>query len=92
MRPPDVDELGLAASLEGLVAGWNGRTRGRTRFETVLRGGFEDLPAAFGAGLYRIAQEALTNAAKHAAATRVVFRLTRRAAPAMTEIELDRRR
>ena len=29
LRPPDVDELGLVASLEGLVAGWNGRSRGR---------------------------------------------------------------
>ncbi len=88
LRPPDVDELGLAASLEGLVAGWNGRSRGRTRFETILRGGFEDLPAGVGASLYRIAQEALTNAAKHADATRVVLHLTRRAAPSMTEIEL----
>ncbi len=88
LRPPDVDELGLAASLEGLVAGWNGRTRGRTRFEIGLCGGFEDLPAAFSAGLYRIAQEALTNAAKHAAATRVVLRLARRG-PAEIELTVD---
>jgi signal transduction histidine kinase len=78
LRPPDVDELGLAASLEGLVAGWNGRSRGRTRFEIRLRGGFEDLPPVFSASLYRIAQEALTNASKHADATRVVLQLTRR--------------
>jgi signal transduction histidine kinase len=77
LRPPDVDELGLAASLEGLVAGWNGRSRGRTRFEIRLRGGFEDLPPGFSASLYRIAQEALTNAAKHADATRVVLQLTK---------------
>jgi signal transduction histidine kinase len=77
LRPPDVDELGLAASLEGLVAGWNGRSRGRTRFEIQLRGGFEDLPLVFSTGLYRIAQEALTNAAKHADATRVVLQLTK---------------
>ena len=32
LRPPDVDELGLAASLQGLVAGWNTRGGGRTRF------------------------------------------------------------
>jgi signal transduction histidine kinase len=81
LRPPDVDELGLAASLEGLVAGWNGRSRGRTRFEIRLRGGFEDLPPLYGAGLYRIAQEALTNAAKHADATRVVLQLTKRETP-----------
>jgi signal transduction histidine kinase len=78
LRPPDVDELGLAASLEGLVAGWNGRSRGRTRFEIELCGGFDGLPTAFGASLYRIAQEAITNAAKHAGATRVVLHLTMR--------------
>jgi signal transduction histidine kinase len=86
LRPPDVEELGLGPSLEGLVAGWNGRSRGRTRFEVRLCDGLEGLPSALGASLYRVAQEALTNAAKHADATRVVLALTRRRAP--TEIEL----
>ena len=77
LRPPDVDEFGLASSLEGLVAGWNGRSRGRTRFDIELCGSFESLPSTFGASLYRIAQEAITNAAKHAEATRVKLRLQR---------------
>lgn len=94
LRPPDVDELGLAASLEGLIAGWNGRSRGRTRFETRVCGDFEGLPAELGASLYRIAQEAITNAAKHAEATRVALRLTMREAqsprsdPEVMEVEL----
>jgi signal transduction histidine kinase len=77
LRPPDVDEFGLASSLEGLVAGWNGRSRGRTRFDIELCGNFDSLPSRFGASLYRIAQEAITNAAKHAEATRVRLRLQR---------------
>ena len=77
LRPPDVDEFGLASSLEGLVAGWNGRSRGSTRFDIELCGSFESLPSMFGASLYRIAQEAITNAAKHAEATRVKLRLQR---------------
>jgi signal transduction histidine kinase len=94
LRPPDVDELGLAASLEGLVAGWDGRSRGRTRFEVRLCSGLDGLSGEIGAGLYRIAQEALTNAAKHAEATRVVLGVTKREAqlspsgPAAAEIEL----
>jgi len=76
LRPPDVEELGLAASLEGLVAGWNGRSRGRTRFESRFNGEFEQLPVELAANLYRIAQEAITNASKHAQATRVVLELT----------------
>ena len=75
LRPPDVEELGLAASLDGLIAGWNGRTRGQPRFELRLDGDVDSLPAAIGDNLYRIAQEAITNAAKHAEATAVSLRL-----------------
>ncbi len=75
LRPPDVDELGLTASLESLVAGWNSRSRGRTRFEIEVSGSVDSLPSPFGANLYRIAQEAITNAAKHAEATRVALHL-----------------
>ena len=64
------------ASLEGLVAGWNGRSRGETRFAIRFDGSFETLPATISASLYRIVQEALTNAAKHAGATRVSLELT----------------
>ena len=77
LRPPDIDELGLAASLEGLIAGWNGRLHGRPRFEIGFSGSFANLPATVSANLYRIVQEALTNAAKHAGATRVAVRLQR---------------
>ena len=76
LRPPDVDELGLVASLEGLVSGWNGRSRGQTRFDIRFEGAFESVPASVSANLYRIVQEALTNAAKHAGATRVSLLLT----------------
>ncbi len=75
LRPPEIDELGLAASLEGLVLGWNGRCAGRTRFSIAMDGEFGALPREFAASLYRIAQEAITNAAKHAEATQVTLRL-----------------
>ncbi|MGY8666299.1 histidine kinase [Bradyrhizobium sp. UFLA05-109] len=75
LRPPDVDELGLVASLEGLVSGWNGRSRGQPRFDIRFEGVFENLPASISANLYRIVQEALTNAAKHAGATKVSLHL-----------------
>ncbi|WP_245313189.1 sensor histidine kinase, partial [Bradyrhizobium macuxiense] len=71
LRPPDVEQLGLAASLEGLIAGWNGRSRGQTRFDISLSGICDALPADLAANLYRIAQEAITNAAKHAGASRI---------------------
>ncbi|MGJ4882050.1 HAMP domain-containing sensor histidine kinase [Bradyrhizobium sp. HKCCYLRH3097] len=76
LRPPDVDELGLAGSLEGLVAGWNRRQHGRTVFEISLSGDVDRLPGIIATNIYRIAQEALTNAVKHADATRVRLQLT----------------
>ena len=95
LRPPDVEELGLTASLQGLVAGWNGRSGGRTRFEITFSGDLQCLPASVCDGLYRIAQEAITNTAKHAGATRVVLHLAVQQAPTIrgdgvsSEIELS---
>jgi signal transduction histidine kinase len=86
LRPPDIEELGLAASLEGLVSGWNGRSRGQPRFEIRLDGSFDGLSPSIGTNLYRIAQEALTNAAKHAGATRVLLELAIRDVPAGGEV------
>jgi signal transduction histidine kinase len=75
LRPPDIEELGLALSLESLVASWNGFEKGRTQFDIAVMGEVDDLPPSVCASLYRIAQEAITNAAKHAQAGRVQLRL-----------------
>jgi signal transduction histidine kinase len=91
LRPPDVEELGLVASLEGLVAGWNGRSRGGTRFAIRFDGAFETLPATISASLYRIVQEALTNAAKHAGATKVSLELAMRTEEIALAIDDDGR-
>ncbi len=75
LRPPDVEELGLAASLKSLVVGWNARCGGRTHFSIELAGEFDTLGRDFAISLFRIAQEAITNAAKHAQASRVALSL-----------------
>ncbi|MGX4771293.1 histidine kinase [Bradyrhizobium guangdongense] len=91
LRPPDIEELGLVASLEGLVAGWNGRSRGETRITIRFDGTFETLPATISANIYRIVQEALTNAAKHAGATRVNLELAMHADEIALAIDDDGR-
>jgi signal transduction histidine kinase len=88
LRPPDVEEFGLAASLRSLVAAWNSRSKGRIRFEIEICGKFDDLPLSFDTSLYRIAQEAITNAAKHAVATHVSLRLALRETMGAPNIEL----
>jgi signal transduction histidine kinase len=89
LRPPDIEELGLALSLESLVASWNGFERGRTRFDIAIIGKLDDLPPSVCASLYRIAQEAITNAAKHAQATRVQLGLEVRQADIVLSVEDD---
>jgi PAS domain S-box-containing protein len=77
LRPSVLDDLGLATALARYAADF-GRTRGITvRVETS---GLDDgrLAPAVETALYRIMQEALSNVARHAAATTVSVWLRRR--------------
>lgn len=83
LRPAHLDTLGLAAALLELCEAW----QRRTGVACTLR---HDGPeTAFGdsidIALYRIAQEALTNVARHAQATRVSVTL---AQPSADEVRL----
>jgi signal transduction histidine kinase len=74
LRPGTLDELGLVPTLE-----WHLRTFGRNaglmvEFEAALSEGFR-LPVHTELALYRVVQEALTNIARHAQATRALIRL-----------------
>lgn len=76
LHPVVLDELGLVAALEQMVDDWNSYHGDCfCRLETE-----RDLPplnAAARIGLYRIAQEALTNIARHAAAGEARLTLAR---------------
>jgi len=78
LRPSVLDDLGLATAVARYAADF-GRTRGITvRVETA---GLDDsrLAPPVETALYRIMQEALSNVARHAAATTVAVWLRRRA-------------
>ena len=75
LRPSALDDLGLVAALEGYAHEFARRTGLVVRFEPACGG--DRLPPQVELVLYRIAQEALTNAAKHARATRVAVSLVR---------------
>ncbi len=66
LRPPALDELGLAGAIKELGPD-----------ELVVDGDLTGLPAAVEVAVYRIAQEALTNVRRHAAATRSTISLSR---------------
>ncbi len=83
LRPPDLDDLGLVASLERLVADAQ-RRGGRTEF--LVEGPEAPIPPAVGLAVYRVGQEALNNAEHHAQADRITLYLT--FAPRMLRLQV----
>lgn len=65
LRSQDLDELGLEASLAQLVSGWNARSQPKSVFRLDVAGNLAAVPAQAAVSIYRIAQECLTNAARH---------------------------
>ena len=68
LRPAELDELGLAASLNSLVSGWNARSGGKSHYQLCIVGDCVLLSELLTITLFRITQECLTNIAKHSAA------------------------
>jgi PAS domain S-box-containing protein len=88
LRPTALDDLGLRAALTNYVHDWSGRVGIAAKLHTS--GLLDDrLPADSETALYRIAQEALTNVAKHARAANVDVILERRADTVLLIIEDD---
>lgn len=69
LRPGVLDQLGLVAALEWLAEDFQGRSG--TTVETDLPDADPGLPAGTQTHLFRSAQEALTNVARHSGASRV---------------------
>ena len=65
LRSQDLEELGLQASLVQLVARWNTGTANSATFHLETVGNLGNVPADAAVNIYRIAQECLTNAARH---------------------------
>lgn len=76
LRPQEIDDRGLVSSLKALVDQYNESAGGRTAFSIEAGDELEELRADASAHVYRIVQEALTNAAKHASARTVMVKLT----------------
>ncbi len=77
LRPPELDELGLSASLRQMIGGWAAARGGRVRFEFDAAG-FDEagLSPEVALGIYRIVQEAITNAMRHGTPKLVAIRLS----------------
>ncbi|MEP6546115.1 MAG: ATP-binding protein [Gammaproteobacteria bacterium] len=75
LRPVGLDDLGVAAALEHCVNEWRLRLPHAT-IDVSISGDFENMTETAGLVIYRLVQEALTNIARHADATRVEIRVT----------------
>lgn len=73
LRPAMLDDLGLAPALRSYVRAFAQRNAVSARFGS--RGDVEKMGSEQKLVLYRVAQESLTNVAKHAQATKVLVRL-----------------
>jgi PAS domain S-box-containing protein len=88
LRPTALDDLGLRAALASYVQDWSKRVR--ISAELHVSGLLDDrLPSEAETTLYRIAQEALTNVAKHSRARNVDVILERQADSVVLIVEDD---
>ena len=85
LRPPTLDELGLAGATRELAARLSGPARVDVEAE-----GLGSLPAAVEVAAYRIAGEAVTNAVRHSGAGAIRVRLCREADALVTARDLLR--
>jgi signal transduction histidine kinase len=87
LRPPVLDDLGLETAIRWLVEEF----QTRTAIPCELHGELPSLPPddARDTAAFRILQEALTNVARHAEATRVVVRVRRAADVLLIELVDD---
>lgn len=74
LRPLVLDDLGLAAGVDWLAQNFTNRTG--VACELTLGHGFDDLPDPHATTIFRVLQEALTNVAKHARASRAEVELS----------------
>lgn len=81
LRHPAAEELGLEASLIGLVDSWRSHHDARPSIQLDLKGDLAGISGAVAATAYRVAQECLTNALRHTTAREILLRIERRSGP-----------
>lgn len=78
LRPAALDEMGLADALQALAQGWR-ETRPDVEIVLTLEGAECDIDETIALTAYRITQEGLTNAFRHADANRIEVVVARNA-------------
>lgn len=88
LRPVGIDQFGLLAALEQLLASWERRQRG-IRIELAAGPWIDQLPDSLSISLYRITQECITNAFRHGQARQVRVAIVESGSAVQISIEDD---
>ncbi|MDI6768649.1 MAG: histidine kinase [Anaerolineales bacterium] len=91
LRPPMLDTLGLAAAIRSLAKEWSAQNRVTVALDLPENSALQSLPGDVAVNLYRVAQESLSNVARHAHAGQVTIRLVREGNGLRMDIEDDGR-
>jgi signal transduction histidine kinase len=78
LRPPALDDLGLFSVLHSYITDFAKQTKLSVHFVSFAQRRIEELDSTKRTVLYRVAQESLTNVAKHAKASQVNVRIEKR--------------
>lgn len=89
LRPAVLDDLGLVPALRSHLTDFAKQTGLRVSLTTFTAGKIENMDSAGRTALYRVAQEALSNVARHAHASRVEASLLKRPHTLCLEIKDD---
>jgi signal transduction histidine kinase len=76
LRPPMLDTLGLGAALRALAEEWSAQHNVAVHLDLPPDAVLRPLPDEVAVNLYRVVQESLANAARHAQAQRITLCLT----------------
>ena len=87
LRPGVLEDLGLASALASLASDFSAHSEATVR--RTVAPGLPALPPSTELAVYRVAQEALTNAARHARAGTVTLSLTRLGEHVVLEVADD---
>ena len=85
VRPPVIDEIGVETAISHLVHEQRQRGGPTIKFDSDVQ--FGRLPAILENAIYRIAQEALTNACKHSKSKKVTVAMTQEGQDVRLEVQ-----
>ncbi|WP_438971559.1 ATP-binding protein [Methylophaga sp.] len=75
LRPSPLDDLGLVPTLEQSIASWQSRESG-INFQLDVEGTLNNLTEMMNMTVFRVVQEAITNAVRHADASEIKVKVT----------------